>query len=324
MSDPAFGRLEKLDPRDYWSNEAKKFTPWLAEPAHIQLLGEVIGVELEVETTEAAVGPFAADIVCRSLSEEHRVVIENQLERTDHDHLGKLLTYAGGLDDVRTIVWIAPQIREEHRAALDWLNSATDEEFNFFGVELQVWRIGDSLPAPKFEVVAKPNDWVETVRGTTKSQDQLSDVKKLQLEYWTAFRDYLQDRESSVRAGKARPRHRINVSIGRAGAQLCAAAGIWDEDRKEWVRGLNRVQLMLNGDESKELFERLHADREEIEAELGESLIWHNPEHARQCRIYARRYVDLEDRDDWPNQFAWLEERLQRFDATFRDRVKRD
>ncbi len=221
-------------------------------------------------------------------------------------------------------MWIAPQIREEHRAALDWLNSVTGEEVNFFGVELQVWRIGDSLPAPKFEVVAKPNDWVETVRGTTKSRDQLSDVKQLQLEYWTAFRDYLQDRESEVRAGKAMPKHRINVSIGRSGAKLSAFAGIWDEDQKAWVRGLTRVQLMLNGDDSKEIFDRLHADREEIEAELGESLIWHNPENARRCRVYTRWLVDLEDRGDWSNQFAWLEERLRGFDATFRDRVKRD
>ena len=324
MSDPTFGRLEKLEPRDYWPNEASNFTPWLAEPPNIRLLGEAIGVELEVETVEAAVGPFAADIVCRSLGDEHRVVIENQLERTNHDHLGKLLTYAGGLDDVRTTVWIAPEIREEHRAALDWLNSVTGEDVNFFGVELQVWKIGGSLPAPKFEVAVKPNDWVETVRGTTKSGDELSAGKKLQLDYWTAFRDYLQDRESEVRPQKPAPQHWANVSIGRSGARLTAIAGTWDEDQKAYVNGLNRVDLVLDGDDSKELFGRLQAERETIEAELGESLTWHNPERARMCRVYTRRLVDLGDRDDWSNQFDWLEDQLQRFDQTFRDRVRRD
>ena len=315
MSDPAFGRLEKLKPHSYWPNEAADFTPWLAEPANMQLLGEAIGVELEVEDVEVAVGPFAADIVCNSLGEEHRVVIENQLQRTDHDNLGKLLTYAAGLEDVRTTIWIATAIREEHRAALDWLNSVTHEGVNFFGVELQVWRIGESPPAPKFEIVAKPNDWLDTVRAA------LPTAKKLQLEYWTAFRDYLQGRESKIRPRKPAPQHWANVSIGRSGAHLSAIAGTKD---KTSGTGLNRVELVLDGDDSKDLFGRLHADREEIEAELGESLTWHKRENAKMCRVYTRRLVDLEDRDDWPNQFAWLEEQLQRFDAAFRDRVKKD
>ena len=120
---PDFGTLERLDPREYWPNEAADFTPWLADDANIRLLGSAIRMDLDVESTEVAVGPFSADIVCRSAPDDHRVVIENQLEKTDHDHLGKLLTYAGGLDDVRTVVWIARQFTEEHRTAIDWLNA---------------------------------------------------------------------------------------------------------------------------------------------------------------------------------------------------------
>ena len=183
-------------PRDYWPDEAANFTPWLAEDANIALLGDALGLEFVVEGIEATVGSFSADIICRALPDEHRVVIENQLERTDHDHLGKLLTYAGGLDDVRTTVLLAPEIRDEHRAALDWLNAFTVEGVHFFGVELQVWRIGDSLPAPRFDVVAKPNDWLATVR--TAAAPPLTPVKQLELDYWTAFRDYLTERSSSI------------------------------------------------------------------------------------------------------------------------------
>ena len=227
---------------------------------------------------------------------------------------------------MRTTVWISPEIREEHRAALDWLNSVTGDGVNFFGVELQVWRIGDSLPAPKFEVAVKPNGWVETVRGTTKSNAQLTEVKKLQLDYWTAFRDYLQELGSEIQPKKPAPQSWANVSIGRSGARLTAIASTWDEDQKSFVDGLNRVDLELNGADSKDLFGRLKADREAIEAELGESLTWRDPpnEGAKMRRVYTRRLVDLQSRDDWPNQFSWLEERLSRFDETFRNRVKRD
>ena len=322
MSDPAFGRLTKLEPRDYWPNEASDFTPWLASPDNLQLLAEAIGVELEVETVEATVGPFAADIVCRELGDEHRVVIENQLDRTDHDHLGKLLTYAAGLEDIRKTVWIAPTIREEHRAALDWLNSVTGEGVDFFGVELQVWRIGDSPPAPRFLVVAKPNDWVETVRETNRSA-RLSAGQKLQLEYWTAFRSHLEERGSAIRPQQPRPQHWTNVAIGRTGVHLAAIAVVWDTGQEGPVRGLNRVELVLDGDDSKELFARLLAQRDAIEASLDEPLTWHDPENAKMCRVFTRRPVDVENRDDWPSQFDWLAEGLRRFDRVFRDRVTR-
>lgn len=157
------GRLEEVPVRDVWHNEAAEFTPWLARPENLDLLSSALGLELAVESTESAVGPFRADLVCRDAASDHLVLIENQLERTDHTHLGQLLTYAAGLDAV-SVVWISPELLEEHRAALDWLNRMTVPGLRFFGVEVELWRIGDSLSAPRFNLVSRPNEWSRSVR----------------------------------------------------------------------------------------------------------------------------------------------------------------
>ena len=146
-----------LSLRDLWKHEERDFTPWLAQEDNIALLGETIGIDLEVEAQEKNVGPFRADILCKDTVTNHWVLIENQLTRTDHTHLGQLLTYAAGLNAV-SIVWLAERFSEEHRATLDWLNEITDERFNFFGLEVELWRIGKSPIAPKFNIVCKPND----------------------------------------------------------------------------------------------------------------------------------------------------------------------
>lgn len=158
MKNTPLGKLEKVELREAWVTEAGDFTPWLAQPENIQLLGETIGLEdLELAGQEQAVGPFRADIVCHATTDNSLVLIENQLERTDHNHLGQLMTYAAGLQAV-TIIWVAAHFTDEHRAALDWLNDITDDTFNFFGLEVELWKIGDSSPAPKFNVVSQPND----------------------------------------------------------------------------------------------------------------------------------------------------------------------
>jgi hypothetical protein len=143
------GRLEKVDLRLVWDSEAGSFTPWLSEESNIQLLGDTISLELEVEAREKNVGPFRADLLCKDTATGNWVVIENQLDTTDHKHLGQLLTYAAGLNAV-TVVWVSANFTEEHRAALDWLNEITDERINFFGLEVELWRIGNSDVAPKF------------------------------------------------------------------------------------------------------------------------------------------------------------------------------
>ena len=140
MAQLNLGRLEQVELRSIWANEAGDFTPWLAQEDNLRLLGDTIGIELELEERERAVGPFSADILCKDTVGGAWVVIENQLERTDHTHLGQLITYAAGLK-AATIVWIASRLTEEHRAALDWLNEITDGKFQFFGLEIEVWKI---------------------------------------------------------------------------------------------------------------------------------------------------------------------------------------
>jgi hypothetical protein len=162
MTDQQLGRLERVELRDIWASEAASFTPWLARSENIAILGETLNIELELEAQQRAVGPFRADLLCKDIDTDRWVLIENQLERTDHTHLGQLLTYASGLDAV-TIIWIAARFTEEHRSTLDWLNKITNESFRFFGLEVELWRIGDSPAAPRFNIVSKPNEWSHSV-----------------------------------------------------------------------------------------------------------------------------------------------------------------
>ena len=162
MSTPLV-RLEPVDLRGVWSDEAKNFTPWLAD--NLDVLETTLEIGLELEGVEETVGRFKADIICKDTDDPaaRRVLIENQLEQTDHNHLGQLLTYAAGLEAV-TIIWIAKKFQEEHRAAIDWLNEITGKGIFFFGLEIELWRIEDSPPAPKFNIVSKPNDWSKSIR----------------------------------------------------------------------------------------------------------------------------------------------------------------
>ena len=153
---PVLGRLSRVDVREVWPSEAVGFTPWLAQEGNLRLLAETINMQLVLEAREKHVGLFRADILARDVHTGHLVLIENQLERTDHGHLGQLLTYAAGLKAV-SIVWVSTPFTDEYRAALDWLNEITNSGIAFYGLEMELWRIDDSAIAPKFNLVSKPN-----------------------------------------------------------------------------------------------------------------------------------------------------------------------
>ncbi|XHC25113.1 MAG: DUF4268 domain-containing protein [Phycisphaerales bacterium] len=265
-SESNLGRLVRVSARDVWAGEATDFTPWLAGEENLSLLGETVGLELELVAQEQFVGPYRADILCRNLADDSFVLIENQLAKTDHVHLGQLMTYAAGLDAV-TIVWISTRFTDEHRAALDWLNDITDEKIAFFGLEIELWRIGESPIAPKFNVVCEPNEWVKSKAGGAGSGGrQPTETQQLQQQFWRGFKDYLDDQNSKLSPQAASPQHWLDMAIGRSDFKMSA----WIHTIKNQLSAI----LEISGPLAKPHFDALHADRGAIEGEVGHTLEW--------------------------------------------------
>lgn len=310
------GKLQKIDLRNVWGTESGHFTPWLAQPENIELLSAAIGIDLEVEAQEKNVGPFRADILCKETTNDSWVLIENQLERTDHTHLGQLLTYAAGLSAV-TIVWVAQYFTEEHRATLDWLNEITDERFNFFGLEIELWRIGDSLVAPKFNIVSKPNDWTKTISDAAKRIEagEVSETKLLQQEYWSELKNHLIEAKSKLRSQKPLPQHWTNFAIGRANFHLAAV-----QNTREKRIG---VLLVLTGVNAKAHFKLLETDRAEIEQIAHKTFEWRElPDKKESHVVLQLEDADPTNRADWVRQHKWLKDTLDLYQQVFAARVK--
>lgn len=310
----ALGRLERIDLREIWRTEAQDFTPWLAKPDNLASLSEALGIELELEAQERTVGPFRADLLCKDTLDDSWVLIENQLERTDHAHLGQLLTYASGLKAV-SIVWIAARFTDDHRAALDWLNQITDEKFRFFGLEVELWRIGDSPAAPKFNVISQPNAWSRSVGEAARriESEDLSEIKIKQLRFWQLLAADL-PAGSQLKAQKALPQHWSVFTIGRSGFHL---AGILNT--REQRLG---VELYISHRDAKAMYALLFAEREKIEAELGFSPLWMELPTRSASRIVYYFQADPQDEQRWPEYRRWMIEHLHRFDRVFRRRIR--
>jgi hypothetical protein len=317
MTDQPLGRLERVELRDIWISEATSFTPWLARPENLAVLGEALSLDLELEAQERAVGPFRADLLCKDVDTDRWVLIENQLERTDHTHLGQLLTYASGLDAV-TIVWIAARFTEEHRSTLDWLNKITDESFRFFGLEVELWKIGSSPAAPKFNVVSKPNAWSASVAQAVRVIDdaELSEARVMQREYWTALNPVLDAAGGSI-TGNRKPQLQswMAFGIGRSGFNLASVM----TRQKQNIR----AELYISGDDAKTSFGLLKTQKAEVEKELGYPLEWEELPDAQACRIACYlNDVDPADKKDWPRQHEWLAKRLNDMHRVFAPRVR--
>lgn len=313
-------RLEKLervlDLREAWPTEAGDFTPWLALEQNIDLLGKAIGVELEVVQTEAFVGPYRADIHCRDVLTGDTVLVENQLERTDHTHLGQLFTYAAGLD-AKTVVWIAKRFTEEHRAALDWLNGISHADFRFFGIEVELWRIGASAHAPKFNVVARPNDWAKTVLDVTAAKhSERSPSQTLYADYWQGLTDLILDRGSPIRPPTAKSvgNYWVWFPVGKTNYYLTA----YTNGRE----GRIGVSLTLETPDALSGLDTLALDAVAIEEDLGFAVTWDRDESRRSQAIRVRLDVDTTAPARWPDLHAWTLDRLEAFDRVFRPRIR--
>ena len=312
MTTPKLARLERVDLREEWKTEAQDFTPWLAHPENLAVLSDTLGMELATEGTEQGVGPFRADILCRDTQDDSLVLIENQLERTDHNHLGQLLTYAAGLQTV-TIIWVSATFTDEHRAALDWLNEITDSKFRFFGLEIELWRIGDSPAAPKFNVVSRPNNWSKTTQLINK---EISSSGLQHQRFWTQLREYLDETASRIKLTRMpQPQHHANFGIGKSGFRLAAV---------RYSQGKHiSVQLQLRSSDAKAHFGPLQQMQSEIEKEIGHSLTClEQPDSNLYSRISLSYDCNPSDEENWPEQINWIADKLQKFDLAFRQRVK--
>ncbi len=303
------GQLEAVAVRDCWNDEARDFTPWLAD--HIALLGEAIGLELKVEELESKVGDFRADIVCKNMEDDNLVIVENQLEKTNHDHLGKLLTYAAG-KNAKVIVWVARRFKDEHRAALDWLNENTSEDLYCFGIQIELWKIGNSVPAPKFHVVSTPNDWKKIVRRT----GEMSDMEKLRFKFWTEFRDVVDENRGKAKpTGRAHQRDWMAFSVGQIGFHLTANIHIPNRQIE--------VRLIMGGQKAEAHHHLLFQQKSEVEKEVGQPLEWDaRPNHRNKYIILWLKDCDLENEKQWSKHHLWLHEHLEKFYAVFHHRIQ--
>jgi hypothetical protein len=282
------------------------------------LLGDALKIELEVEAVEHKVGAFWADILARAVDEaDHRVIIENQFGRTDHGHLGQILTYLAGIESAKTVVWIAETIQADHRAAIDWLNTNTSEEFSFFAIEIELWRIGNSPPAPRFNVIASPNDWTRTARAATRHAGEaaLGERHRVRLAYWASFSEFLKAKGSTFRIKRPNKDNWFSFAIGRSGFVISV---LISTDKKRIG-----VEFYIHNDVEKAAFHALYAQKEVIEKEFGEPLEWQELPGKKAVRIVLyKNGVDPSDEKQYPELHAWMLTKMDRFRAVFAPRIK--
>lgn len=284
------GKLQEVDIRTVWPHEQYDFSKWLAEEDNIKELGDTLNLSLTDVETEKFVGNYRCDILCKDEITGKMVLIENQLEPTNHDHLGKIITYASGLD-AAVVVWIVSSARAEHASAIEWLNKHTDDEISFFLLEVHAYKIGNSDPAPQFNIVEQPNDFVKTVKTISKNTD-LSDSQKYRLEFWTQFNEILEQRGKPFNKRKVSTDHWYSVAIGSSKAQIDVS--LVNKDHRI------RIELWISDD--KKLFASLYEKKAEIEKAVGTELTWYNPEKKKSCSISIDIHgLDFSNQDNYPD-----------------------
>lgn len=270
------GKLIEVDIRELWAHEQYDFSNWLAKSENIEELNNIIGLTLTDIEKEAYVGAYRCDLVAIDEPTDTKVIIENQLEDSNHDHLGKIITYASGLD-AEVIIWIVKNAREEHRSAIEWLNNNMVKEINFFLIELHAYRIGDSLPAPKFEIIEKPNDFIKSTKSI-KSDIEMNRSQAERLNFWTKFNDVVIKKGRPFNTRKASIDHWYDVSIGTSEAHISITL----------VNKSGYIGVELYIRDNKELFDELYTERDEIEGQLPFSLDWQRLDNRKASRIIAK------------------------------------
>lgn len=301
----SLGRLERVSVREAWTHEALDFSPWLLENA--STLGETLGMDLELSAAEHSVGDFSLDLIGVDVATGESVIVENQLEKSDHAHLGQLLTYAGGTDAVN-IVWIADQFRPEHRAALDWLNERTGESTRFFAIQVSAVRIGDSPLAPLFEVIVQPNDWQKEVRSSTAAVPR-SPRQETYRAFWALFLGELRQAAPTwTNTTTPLAQNWMNLPAGVSTAHYSV---VFSKDGP-------RVEIYFNDSSAEvnaEHFDQVLAHKQAIEDGFGEPLTWDPLDGKKAARISITRSGHIEDTDHWEEYVTWLVSTAMRFRA---------
>lgn len=288
-----------------WKHEALHFTQWLALPENSELLSEVIAVDIVDTQCEVGVGQFFVDILATG-ENDRQIVIENQLEPTDHDHLGKIITYAAGLD-ADVVVWIVERAREEHEQAITWLNEHTTERANFFLLQIEAWKIGDSLPAPRFNVIARPNDWAKAVKQTA-SGGTVSELKLGQQGFFERVRNYGEANAKYVKSWpKPSPQQWYDIATGSSQAHFDLTVNSMQK----------RVAVCLYILNNKELFVKLDSLRDEIESKLGSKLEWLELPQKKASRVVLSRPGDFADEAQSQELVEWMAMNTDNFARVF-------
>ena len=301
-------KQKQINPRKMWPNEAANFTPWLVE--NIAELGEKIGIELEVVGQEVAVGPYSADILAKDIDTDNYVVIENQLEKTNHDHLGKSITYASALG-AKTIVWIATDFTEEHKKALDWLNDNTTEDLAFWGIQLELWQITDDTASMRLNIVSTPSQNVKTIKNKTNIE---SESRKIQLEFWTKFRDKLQATKKIPTLQTPMARYWFDVRLGRSNILLSNVCNT----QKNFVG----VRLYIRNKVVDTYYPILTSRKDVINKALGFDPEWDINPAARDKTIGLTYSTDLTDPQKVEEALDWMVNKTIIFWEVFSKEVK--
>ena len=300
-------RLEEIeDLRTVWPHEALDFTPWLSQDDNISLLADAIGLDITVDETESSVGDFNVDIFASETGTDRRIIIENQLEDTNHDHLGKLITYASG-KSADVIVWVVKHAREEHKAAIEWLNNHTDEKIGFFLCEIKLYRIGTSEPAVKFEVIERANNWTKEL----KKSESISETQKRRYDYWVAFQDYaFQNAQFAKEFKRRKPSidYWMNYSIGSSECYISVTQLV----------NRNEINVCLYIPDNMELYELFLANRESIDKAADIPLNWCELSERKASKIIIERPAELSDQSKWREQFDWLADVMVKIKKAFK------
>jgi hypothetical protein len=301
---PTLGTLAVVDPRTIWPREAADFTPWLlANPTSLR---DALGIDIELSSAEHAIGNYSLDLIGRDVNHDAVLIVENQLGFSDHTHLGQLLTYASG-SDAKTIVWITTGFKEEHRQALDWLNQSTDEHVRFFGLQIEVVRIGDALPAVTLKVVAQPNDWQKRLK-TSAAEASMSGKPALYYSFWSRFLERIhKEHPGWTRARKPQTANWLWVSHPLRGIPLSGSFG--------WNNTLS-VELYIDtqdGDYNTRLFDRLAQHRVTLENDFGRPLTWDRAEGRRFCSMADTSEGDVARTDKHDEYINWIFDSIERW-----------